>query len=346
VLTIVTRPMRTGSWAAATALFVLVNLALGSPVGAAPLSGVEMVGVTDGNGLVLESVHFNGGFTTLSNLSWESAMPIAANGAAFADDDYGGLQLVAYNSLQLRHAIRNASGAWTAWDDVNAVVGNPGAVKRAVMCSQPEGMHVIVLTWSNQLLHTIRFNNGQWQWFGWGDVRVAAGNRGPVLDVACASDWPEQTLQVAIVTSDGKVWHTIRFTHGGWQPFGDVIAANGGNPGAFTTVGMTQDGGSMQLMGATNDGNLWHTIRYPSGGWQGWGWVQGQTGAIEAGPVTQISATVGYSGAEFIVLKLSGIPWWTTRRNDGSWTQFGNLRAFFGNVANYVSWQIGFYNRP
>jgi hypothetical protein len=310
---------------------------------AAPLNGVEMIGVTDGNGALTETVHYNGGFTGLTNLSAQSGIPMAATGATFVDDGYGGLQVLAYNSYQLKHAIRRADGSWTAWGDVNAVVGNPGAVKKAVMCSQPDGVHVLVLTWSNALYHTIRFNNGAWQSFGWGDVRGAAGNRGTVLDVACSSDWPERQVQFGIVTSDGKMWHTIRYADGHWAPFGDVNAANRSTPGAFTSIGMTQDSGSMQLMGATSNGNLWHTIRYPSGAWQGWGWVQGQTGAIEAGPVLEISATVGYNGAEFTVLKQSGTPFWTTRRFDGSWTPFYNLKAFFGNVANFVAWHIGFY---
>ncbi|MBV8523420.1 MAG: hypothetical protein JOY71_15070 [Acetobacteraceae bacterium] len=324
--------------------FMAATLILGasSQTFAAALNGVEMIGVTDGNGVLTETVHYNSGFTTLSNLTASSGLPIGANGAALQEDDNHGLQVVAFNDLQFVHAIRDVNGTWTAWGDVYAAVGKLGPVRKAVLCAMPGEMQLLAVTYGGGLFHTVG-NNTSGAWTGWGDVRAFVGGHGPVVDVGCASDYPDQYLQVAMVTSDGGIWHALRYSDGSWTAFGDVVAANGMNPGRFTAVSMTQDRGNMQLMASTEDGGIWHTIRFSDGSWQGWGWVQGQTGPLESGGILQLSATVGYAGAEFTVLKISGIPWWTTRHDDGTWTAFQDLRAFFGNVANFIGWNLDYY---
>ena len=41
-------------------------------------------------------------------------------------------------------------------------------------------------------------------------------------------------LHITGVTSDGKLWHTIRFADGSWQPsFGDVKAQESNDPGSL-----------------------------------------------------------------------------------------------------------------
>lgn len=91
--------------------------------------------------------------------------------------------------------------------------------------------------------HTIRFENGSWQQFG--DVKGQAGDPGSFSSVSCGSLQGE--LYVCGVTTDAKLWHTIRFSQPpslplGWLPFEDVAVIVGNpNPGLFvfaTLVGI------------------------------------------------------------------------------------------------------------
>jgi hypothetical protein len=46
-------------------------------------------------------------------------------------------------------------------------------------------------------------------------------------------------LHVVGATSDGKLWHAIRFASGSWQPFfGDVKAQESNDPGPFIAIGV------------------------------------------------------------------------------------------------------------
>jgi hypothetical protein len=73
-------------------------------------------------------------------------------------------------------------------------------------------------------------------------------------------------LQLAGITTDGKIWHTIRHADGSWTPFGDVTGV-AGSPGTFKDVATAGVAGELQLAGITVDGNISHTIRDSDGGW-------------------------------------------------------------------------------
>lgn len=308
-------------------------------VSVAPAAGVHLIGVTDGTGRLEQSVESGGMLSTLVDVTAQSHLQSAASGVAFARDDNAGLQTIIYNSAQLLHAIRAASGAWTGWGDITGEIGSPGSVRKAVMCNLPSGMHVVVLAYgTNALYHTIRFPDGTWQ--PWGDVRGAAGNPGTISDIACSADLTGPQLQLAVVAG-GRLYHTIRFADRTWSSFGDVSAANGWHPGTFTALGMVQDGGNMQLMASTSDGGIWHTLRFSNGNWTGFGNVLGETGAIESGSVIGISGAMNGSTADFSVLKQSGRPWLTTRNSSGVWTAFRDLRAALAPSTNFVDWRLG-----
>jgi hypothetical protein len=81
------------------------------------------------------------------------------------------------------------------------------------------------------------------------------------------------------VGNDGKLWHTIRYPDGSWTAGFDLIESqSAGGPGSFTAVGCGSTGQGLQVVGVGNDGNLWHTIRYPGGSWTaGFGLIENQS---------------------------------------------------------------------
>ena len=80
---------------------------------------------------------------------------------------------------------------------------------------------------------------------------------------------PSEDLQVLGLTDLGGDWHTIRRANGTWQnSFGDVKAQENNDPGKFTAVGCAGVGGNLHVVGLTDDGKMWHTIRRANGTWQ------------------------------------------------------------------------------
>ena len=338
----------------AVAFFALLCSTLVRAWGAPPLTGVEMMGTTSGNGIVLRFVlaqSSNGQFFSgVTNLTQLAGIPIFAERVVFHQDNNAQLQVIVSNfNSQVRHAIRDANGNWTAWGDVLGVVGSiPGTTTDIAMCPSQGVMNVFILS-NNGRLYYARRSDSDGTWTRWEDVRSVVGDRGFVLRVACAAS--SAGLQVGIVTSDGGLWHAIRNASSGlWSPFGNVISVAGGGISGITNVGMTVDpSGDMQIMVSTNQRALWHSIRsHITGSWTHWGYVFQQTGSFDVssalGP-EEISGTLGNFGEVEWVVDWAGQPYWTTRRLDGTWTQFQNLKAL-GLGADFSSFHVGFYASP
>ena len=76
-------------------------------------------------------------------------------------------------------------------------------------------------------------------------------------------------LQLVASTSVGGVWHTIRHADGSWVPsFGDVKGQEANDPGYFAAVGCAGVGDELHVVGLTDVGGMWHTIRHADGSWQ------------------------------------------------------------------------------
>ena len=318
---------------------------------APPPTGVEMIGAADG-GPVLHVilVQSNSGqfFSGISNLTQQANIPITASGVAFQQDNNEQLQVIAYNISQVRHAIRDANGNWTAWGDVLKVVGSiPGNIQKIAICTSQGVMNVLILS-SNGRLYYSRRSDSDRTWTQWEDIRSVVGDRGFILAAACATN-SGTGLQVGIVTSDGMLWHAIRnASSGAWTPFGNVIAAAGGGISGVTEVGMVQDpSGDMQIMVSTTNEVLWHSVRnHFTGTWTNWGYVFGQTGSLNVAVTPEeISGTAGEFGEVEWVVDWNGQPYWTTRNLDGTWTQFQNLKGL-GFGANFISFHVSFYFTP
>jgi hypothetical protein len=65
------------------------------------------------------------------------------------------------------------------------------------------------------------------------------------------------------------MWHTIRLNDSSWQPFfGDVKGVESNDPGHFSAVSCAAVGGQLHVVGLTDVGGMWHTIRHADGSWQ------------------------------------------------------------------------------
>ena len=176
-------------------------------------------------------------------------------------------------------------------------------------------LHVTGVTSDGKLWHTIRFANGSWE-PSFGDVKAQESNDpGPLYAVDCAADGDDlqviSATNVLDTTNGGKLWHTIRFANGSWEPsFGDVKAQESNDPGLFyEDIACAAAFGNLHVCGiTTGDGKLWHTIRFANGSWEpSFGDVDAQVPSVP-GAFFGVGCTVVDNGDLHVITITSGGP--------------------------------------
>jgi hypothetical protein len=146
----------------------------------------------------------------------------------------------------------------------------------------------------------------------------------------------QHTLHLAGVTSDGKLWHTIRYPNGTWQPFGDVEGQTG-DGGFITDVDVQVIGagpnGVLHLCAVNSDGRLAHTIRYPDH-WQPFGDVEGQAG--ERGRFVSVALANVNDELHLLGVTSDGRLWHTIRHANGAWEPFGDVKGQAGDPGAFT----------
>jgi hypothetical protein len=127
----------------------------------------------------------------------------------------------------LLHTIRFADGTWqSSWEGNFPPPDTRPITQVACATNQNGDLHVLAVTRSGTVYHTIRFADGTWQssWegnFPPPDIR-------PITQVACATN-QNGDLHVLAVTQSGRVYHTIRFADGSFGPSWEDINAQMAN---------------------------------------------------------------------------------------------------------------------
>jgi hypothetical protein len=137
-------------------------------------------------------------------------------------------------------------------------------------------------------------------------------------------------LHLAGVTSDGHLWHTIRFPTS-WTPFGDVESQTG-DRGAIIDVDIQSIGNEVHFCAINSSGGLWHTIRRANGTWFPFGDVEGQTG--DRGIFLRVSIAEAAGELHVSGVTADGKLWHTIRRADG-WFPFGDVEGQAGDRGNF-----------
>ncbi len=194
-----------------------------------------------------------------------------------------------------------------------------------------------IATADGGLWHTIRSSNGSWQKRG--DLRAKLGLHSPITSLAAAPGGGG-SVQFAIATADGGLWHTIRYSNGSWQSKGDLRAKLGISSKVTALAAGAGSGGSVQFAIATADGGLWHTIRSSNGSWQKRGDLRAKLGLHS--PITSLAAAPGGGGSvQFAIATADGGLWHTIRYSNGSWQSKGDLRAKLGISSKVTALSAG-----
>ncbi len=176
--------------------------------------------------------------------------------------------LTSLGQWRILHTTRHADGTWDSFEDVNALTAFPGSFI-SIDCANIKGeLHVCSVSDDGKLWHTVRSSQNSWLPFE--DVQATASNA------------PDGFASVSITEGDGDlhvcaqaggdVWHTIRFSSDppSWQSVFDSAKERAGDPGSFGLTGCASLQGELHICGVTDDGKLWHTIRFV----QPPGWLQ------------------------------------------------------------------------
>jgi hypothetical protein len=138
-------------------------------------------------------------------------------------------------------------------------------------------------------------------------------------------------LHAAAVNAAGRLWHTIRFANGSWQPFGDVEGQTG-EMGELRHVALSAIGPWLHVAAVNAAGRLWHTIRFADGSWQPFGDVEGQTG--EMGDLRHVAVGAVGPALHVAAVNAAGRLWHTIRFADGSWQPFGDVEGQTGEMGD------------
>ena len=130
-------------------------------------------------------------------------------------------------------------------------------------------------------------------------------------------------LHLVGVTSDGRLWHTIRYETF-WSSFGDVKAASS-NPGTILDADCSLVQGELHVCAVTNDGRLWHTIRHTtSWSWDSFGDVK--AAASDPGMIVKVVGAE-VNGELHVCAVTNDGRLWHTIRHAASWDSFGDVKA-------------------
>ena len=191
----------------------------------------------------------------------------------------------------------------------------------------PQGNAELAGTAGGQVWHTLRQANGSWTPFG--DVESNTGDIGTLTAVDLQHVGTD--THIAVVKSEtGRVWHSIRSgATGAWTPFGEI-------PGAITShtitrVGMGALGGDLHVLPISNQGILFHGIRYADGSWSQFGNASGQVGGFVAAHAAGLASDLHVCG-----VTSNGKVWHSIRSTaTGNWLPFGDVKGAAGDVGSF-----------
>lgn len=238
---------------------------------------------------------------------------------------------------RILHTVRYPGGGWQpAFIDVEAAVTQNASFIHLDTAELNGEIHVVGITPDGKLLHTVRYNNGSWQYF-FGDVEQWwTGEVGHFTSVSCAG--VNNELHVIATTTSGKILHTRRLNNGNWQPyFGDVEQWWTGNAGSYVSVSCTGINNDLHVIAATTSGKILHTIRFSNGNWQPYFGDIEQWWTGEAGSFLSIACAGLNNELHVIAATTSGKILHTRRLANTNWQpNFGDIEQWWtGEAGNF-----------
>ncbi|MFF4453674.1 CHAP domain-containing protein [Streptomyces goshikiensis] len=179
-------------------------------------------------------------------------------------------------------------------------------------------------------------------WFNWRSyVNGSAGQALAFVSPTGVAETPTQPpaspkqwrAQVA-VESGGGIFHAVRSADRTWTGFGNAENAAGEVPGGVRGVAEAGIDGATHVLAVSNEGKLYHSVRFADGNWAGFGDVHTEAGALTN--VTQVTAAS--IGADLhVAVVADGSVYHTIRYANGTWAPFGKVAQPAGGPVTKVA---------
>jgi resuscitation-promoting factor RpfA len=217
------------------------------------------------------------------------------------------LHLDMLNSQGLWDNIAYAGGGWQGW--VLLKYAPPGGRELQLKsAADVDGNIYVFMATDSGLYYTRReFTTGAWAPWVAADFGAMPAS-GEIGELAVTVDGIDE-LQIGMsiwngTASQGTLYHNILFLNtDSWQGWKEVATPGGVGVVNFAMAGL--DGtqlGNMQILAYSNDGNLYHNIRYADGSWQGWAETVQPPIDFSFSGAPNISAAADYDGnVQFLV---------------------------------------------
>ncbi len=253
---------------------------------------------------------------------------------------------------ELWHTSRLEGQDWRPFENLSRNIGgNWGTFQQVGVTEIENTLDACVIVKTKQgeqrILHTSRKSN-KTVWEKFEDITrpQLAGFPGSFISVDCANLWVEviPVLHVCGVTTDGKLWHTIRFQDPTWLPFVNVQLLSASGPQhPFANVSLAQGFDTLDVCALAN-GDLWHTSRFSSDPphWQAAFDNVSEEAAGKPGPF--VSTGCGYVGnpgsgkLHACGLTQDGKLWHTSliSSNPLQWQPFEDITAKIGSPGHFI----------
>lgn len=176
--------------------------------------------------------HANGDWTGFGDVTSVLGSPGTITSVATASAG-GRLHIAAVSGGKAFHASRGSDGNWAGWGDIGQVAGPIAPLTSVTMAGVGDNVHFIIATDQGaRQHHAIRFGDGTWQPF-----RELSGLLGNVQTTSLGAASVAGELQLAVLTSDNRLLHTVRHADGNWTP--PLPVATRGITGTFGSIAIT-----------------------------------------------------------------------------------------------------------
>ncbi|MCX4528173.1 MULTISPECIES: M23 family metallopeptidase [unclassified Streptomyces] len=145
---------------------------------------------------------------------------------------------------------------------------------------------------------------------------------------------PKQWRAQVAVESGGGIYHGVRNADRTWTAFGDVESQGGEVPTGVRSISESGIDGDTHVLAVSNEGKLYHTIRFADQSWGGFRDVHAVAGPLTN--VTQVtSASIG--GDLHVAVVADGSVYHTIRYANGTWALFGKVDQPAGGAVTKVA---------
>ena len=243
------------------------------------------------------------------------------------------------------HAVRSASGSWTAF---NSLGGADGAATFAgsqeSIAAMPDGSsQVLGIGKDGNIYHEVRNANGTWTAFQ--TIPGPSGAAAFAATKVSIAGMPDGSSQVLAYGPGGNMYLDIRNANGTWTGWSELAGANGAATFAGPDLAIAaMPDGSSQLLAIGKDGYVYHEVRSATGTFSGFEPIAGVTTTDMA------ASSIGITGlpngtSQIVAVGNDNNLYQTTRNTNGTWTGW-TAPAGINGATKFAATQVGIAGMP